>query len=44
MKQTITKNGIIYCVTSVPYPTYIIQDMKRAGYKVVTEDTKKEKK
>lgn len=34
MKQIITKDGKVYCVTTVPYPAEIIKDMKRAGYKV----------
>lgn len=38
MKQVITKNGVVVCVTSVPYPAFIIKDMKQAGYKVKTEE------
>lgn len=38
MTQTISKDGVIYCVTTVPYPAAIIRDMKKAGYKVKTED------
>lgn len=38
MKQTISKDGVIVCVTSVPYPTAIIKDMKKAGYKIKTEE------
>jgi hypothetical protein len=38
MKQTISKNGVIMCVTTVPYPAAIIKDMKKAGYKVKTEE------
>lgn len=30
MRQIITKNGVVICVTSVPYPAFIIRDMKRA--------------
>lgn len=37
MTWTISRDGIIYCVTSVPYPPYIIRDMKQAGYKITTE-------
>lgn len=42
MKQIISKDGVIYCETSVPYPPHIIKDMKKAGYKVKTikEDEK----
>jgi hypothetical protein len=38
MKLTISKNGVIVCVTTVPYPAAIIKDMKKAGYKVKVED------
>lgn len=34
MKQIISKDGIVYCETSVPYPPEIIKSMKKAGYKV----------
>ena len=37
MKQIISKDGIVYCVTSVPYPAAIIKSMKKAGYKVKVE-------
>ena len=38
MKQIISKEGVIYCVTTIPYPPNIIKDMKKAGYKVKTEE------
>lgn len=38
MKQIISRDGIVYCVTSVPYPAFIIKDMKQAGYKIRTEN------
>ena len=38
MKQVITRNGIVLCVTSVPYPAFIIKDMKAAGYTIKTEN------
>ena len=38
MTQTISKDGVIVCVTTVPYPVAIIKDMKKAGYKVKVED------
>ena len=34
MYQIISKDGKVYCVTSVPYPSFIIRSMKEAGYKV----------
>lgn len=38
MKQTISKDGVIVCVTTVPYPPKIIKDMKQAGYKIKVEE------
>ena len=38
MTQTISKDGVIVCVTTVPYPAAIIKDMKKAGYKIKVED------
>lgn len=38
MTQTISKDGVVVCVTSVPYSAAIIKDMKKAGYKVKVED------
>ena len=40
MKQTISKDGVVVCVTTVPYPPNIVKDMKAAGYKVKTEENK----
>ena len=34
MKQIISKDNIILCVTTVPYPPEVIKDIKKAGYKV----------
>lgn len=34
MKQTITKDGKVFCVTSAPYPAEVVKQMKKAGYKV----------
>lgn len=40
MKQIVSKDGIVYCETTVPYPPEIVASMKKAGYKVkeVTDD------
>ena len=38
MKQIISKDGRIVCTTSVPYPTAVVKEMKKAGYKVVEKD------
>ena len=37
IKQTITKDKMVYCVTIVPYSPEIIKSMKRNGYKVKEE-------
>ena len=38
MTQTIYKDGVIVCVTTVPYSAATIKDMKKAGYKIKVED------
>ena len=40
MKQVIIRDGVVICVTSIPYPAFIIKDMKQAGYKIKTEEEK----
>ena len=37
MTQVISKDGVIVCVTTVPYSAEIIKDMKKAGYKIMVE-------
>lgn len=40
MTQIISRDGVVICVTSVPYPPWIIKDMKNAGYKIkIVEDS-----
>jgi hypothetical protein len=39
MKQIISKNGRVVCVTTTPYPKQTIKAMKKAGYKI-KEETK----
>jgi predicted fused transcriptional regulator/phosphomethylpyrimidine kinase len=34
MKQIITKDNHVECVTTVPYPPEVIKAMKKAGYKI----------
>lgn len=34
MKQIITKDKRVVCVTTAPYPAAVVKDMKKAGYKV----------
>lgn len=44
MKQIISKDGVVYCTTTVPYPKETIKQMKAAGYKVTTvKDDEKQK-
>lgn len=40
MKQIISKDNKVKCVTTIPYPPEIIKQMKKAGYKVKVEDDK----
>lgn len=35
--QIISRGGVVYCTTTVPYPPNIISDMKKSGYKIKTE-------
>lgn len=35
--QIISRGGVVYCTTTVPYPPNIISDMKKAGYKIKME-------
>ena len=41
MKQIISKDGQIKCVTEIPYPPEIIKQMKAEGYKVKNVDNDK---
>jgi len=34
VKQVISKDGVVFCTTSVPYPPEVIKQMKKSGYKV----------
>jgi predicted fused transcriptional regulator/phosphomethylpyrimidine kinase len=42
MKQIISKDGQVKCVTTVPYPPEIIKQMKAEGYKITTIKDDKE--
>lgn len=43
MTQVISRDGIVICVTTVPYSNWIIRDMKQNGYKIkIVEDSAKE--
>ena len=34
MNQIISKDGKVFCVTSIPYPVEVVKQMKKAGYRV----------
>jgi formylmethanofuran dehydrogenase subunit A len=34
------RDGKVLCVTSVPYPAFIIKDMKSVGYKIINKNGK----
>ena len=38
MKQIISKDGVVLCETTVPYPIAVVKEMKKAGYKVVNKE------
>ena len=40
--QTVTKNGKVYCQTSVDYTPETVRQMKKAGYRV--KETKQKEK
>ena len=44
MKQIISKDGQVFCTTSIPYPPEVIKGMKKAGFKVKEITEKPEKK
>jgi predicted fused transcriptional regulator/phosphomethylpyrimidine kinase len=45
MTQTISKCGIVKCVTTVPYAEETLKQMKKAGYRVkISDDATKPKK
>jgi hypothetical protein len=39
-KWIVTKNGKVYCKTTVPYSPNVIKQMKAAGYKIKEEKEK----
>lgn len=43
MKWYIIRDGVVICETSVPYPAFIIRDMKANGYTVKVEKDKEDK-
>lgn len=38
MTQIISRDGVVICVTTVPYHEWAIRDMKRNGYKIKNTD------
>lgn len=41
MKQVISKNGKVVCVTTAPYPKEVVKQLKQAGYKIKEEGNNK---
>ena len=37
MKWIISKDGVVMCVTTIPYSPEVIKQMKKAGYKIKEE-------
>lgn len=44
MIQVISRDGVVICVTTVPYPNWVIRDMKQNGYKIINSDDCKKNK
>lgn len=44
IQQTITLNGVVKCVTTVPYSESTIKAMKKAGYKIKEKETADDKR
>ena len=42
VKYIIMRDGEIICQTTVPYPSFIIKDMKQFGYTIKVEKTKED--
>ncbi len=38
VKQVISKDGKVLCVTTAPYPAKVVKEMKQAGYKVTNKE------
>lgn len=38
MKQIISKDGKVVCVTTVPYNKETVKQLKQAGYKVINKE------
>ena len=38
MKQVISKDGKVLCIATVPYPSKVIAQMKKAGYKITNKE------
>jgi predicted fused transcriptional regulator/phosphomethylpyrimidine kinase len=36
MKEIISKDGVVKCVSNVPHPPEVIKALKKAGYKIKT--------
>ena len=38
MKQVISKDGKVLCVTTAPYDKATVKQLKQAGYKVINKE------
>lgn len=38
MTWIISKNGVVKCVTTVPYSPAILKNMRQAGYKIIVKE------
>lgn len=38
--QVIKKDGKVYCTTTIHYPTEVVKQMKKAGYRVTEKEGK----
>lgn len=38
MTWIITKDGVVKCVSTVPYPAFTVKALKDAGYKIKVEN------
>ena len=43
-QQTITLNGVVKCVTTIPYSETTIKAMKKAGYRIKEKEVADDKK
>ena len=44
VKQIISLNGVVKCVTTVPYSESVVKAMKKAGYKIKEKEIADDKR